>query len=199
MGVFAQGTVLFQNRAPGDSISQVYAPQVEDPYTQVTGNTATDLPAGSAVYTGAKLAGADWTAQLWAAPGANASEDSLAAALPTTTFRTGAAAGWVVMDTITLPGVPADAPVATLQMRVFPTSFATWEAAEAAWLADSTGTIWIGKSPTFNLNNIGGIFNSPPVLTGLQSFSLVANIIPEPSTFALLGLGALGMFLFRRK
>ena len=66
-------------------------------------------------------------------------------------------------------------------------------------MADATGTVWIGKSQLLNLEAIGGNLNTPPLMAGMESFSLVANIIPEPSTFALLGLGALGMFLFRRK
>jgi len=198
--LFAQGTVLFNTHNTSFGISmRVYAPEPGSETIAKYGNTATQIPAGIQTYGGALLAGSDWTAQLWAAAGANAAESSLAAALPTTTFRTGSAAGIVNPTTATLTGVPLDAPVATVQLRVFPATFATWEAAEAAWLADATGTVWIGKSQLLNLEAIGGNLNTPPLMAGMESFSLVANIIPEPSTFALLGLGALGMFLFRRK
>jgi len=198
--VFAQGTVDFNNRKSGVMVTKVYEPNPADPTVQVVGNSATDTPAGTTDYTGlTPLAGSDWTAALWAAPGAGADEGSLQAATPTTTFRTGAAAGFIAAATATLTGVAADAAVATLQLRVYPSAYADWAAAQAAWDADTTGTIWIGKSPLFDVNAIGGNLNTPPVMEGLQSFSLVANVIPEPSTFALLGLGALGMLIFRRK
>jgi len=198
--VFAQGTVVFNNRVVGTIVTKVYAPQTADKYTQVVGNTAADTPVGTQVYTGAPLAGTGWTAQLWAAPGAGAAEGSLVAATPSTTFRTGAGAGWVAGTTANLGNVAGDAAAATLQLRVFPATFATWAAAEAAWNTDATSTIFIGKSPMFNVSNIGGTVNQAPNLVGLQSFSLVAHaVVPEPSTFALLGLGALGMMIFRRK
>jgi len=196
--VFAQGTVLFNNRTTGTIITHVYAPQTATPTVQLTGNGATDTPVGSAVYTGAALAGSGWTAELWA--GANlAPESSLVAATPTSTFRTGGAVGNWAAVTATLTGVAGDTAIATGQVRVFPTTYGTWAAAEAAWNVDTTGTIWIGKSPTFVINAVGGQANPAPSLVNLVSFSLVANAVPEPSTFALLGLGALGMMIFRRK
>jgi len=53
-----------------------------------------------------------------------------------------------------------------------------------------------GASLPFVSAPLGGMAPAPN-LVGLTSFNLY--VIPEPSTFALLGLGALGMFLFRRK
>lgn len=198
--VFAQGTVVFNNRVVGTIVSKVYAANPADIYTQQIGNAAGDAPvAGTLVFGGAPLAGTGWIAELWAANGANAPESSLVAATPTTTFRTGAGAGWVTGTTASLTGVAGDAPAATLQLRVFASTYSTWAAAEAAWNADKTATVFIGKSGLFNLSNIGGTVNQAPNLVGLQSFSLVANFIPEPSTFALLGLGTLGMLIFRRK
>ncbi len=38
------------------------------------------------------------------------------------------------------------------------------------------------------VNNIGGGINSPPLLTGFESFNIY--FVPEPSVFALAGLGA---------
>jgi Ca2+-binding RTX toxin-like protein len=198
--VFAQGTVFFNTASSGNGINiRVYAPEPGSETIAKFGNTATQTPAGTQTYGGALLSGTGWTASLWAATGFNALESSLQAASPTTTFRTGAGAGAVANVTATLAGVAADAPQATLQMRVYPASYPTWAAAEAAWLADTTGTIWIGKSQLLNLAAIGGNLNTPPYMAGMTSFSLVANIVPEPSSFALLGLGALGMLIFRRK
>jgi hypothetical protein len=197
--LFAQGTVDFNNRNVGLLVTKVYAPQAATPTVAVYGSTSSDTPSGTTVYTGLPLSGAGWVAQLWAANGANQVESSLAAATPSTVFRTGAAAGFVTATTATLTGVPKDAAAATLQLRVYPSTFATWAAAETAWAADKTGTIGIGKSLLFNVSGIGGDLNTPPILAGLTSFSLAVNIVPEPSTFALLGLGALGMMIFRRK
>lgn len=203
--VFAQGTVVFNNRVTGTILTRVYAPQVATPTVQVVGNTASDTPVGTQTYTGAQLTGSGWSAQLWAASG-TATEGSLLAGTPITTFRTGTAAGQVAAATATLTGVAADAALATLQLRVWPATYATWALAETAWLADNSQTIFIGKSPLFQVDKIGGQANPAPNLINtakdsfLQSFSLVAHApIPEPSTFALLGLGALGMMIFRRK
>lgn len=196
--VFAQGTVLFNNRTAGTIITHVYAPQVATPWQQITGNAANDTPPGTTVYTGALLTGSGWTAQLWAAPGAVASESSLQAATPTSTFRTGGAAGNWVAATATLTGVPGDLALATGQIRVWPSAYATWAEAEVAFLHNGNGTIWIGKSPLFLINAVGGTLNPSPSLNNLVSFSLV-NVLPEPSSFALLGLGALGMLIFRRR
>ncbi len=174
--VFAQGTVVFNNRVTGVVVEKVYA---ED------GTTG--------------LAGTGYTAELWAANGANAVESSLAAATPQTTFRTGAAAGFVTApptDAV-LSGVPKDAAVATLQLRAWDNkggTITTWSAAEAAWNA---GQIAAGKSALFNVNAIGGDLNTSANLVGLKSFNIY--FIPEPSMFALLGLGTLGMLIFRRK
>jgi hypothetical protein len=62
----------------------------------------------------------------------------------------------------------------------------------------------VGLTGSFT-NPTGGAGTPPGVaknLTGWVSdnpLNLVAAVVPEPSTFALLGLGALGMMIFRRK
>lgn len=195
-GAFAQGTVVFNNRLTGSLITHVYAPQLADPSTRVSGNSSIDTPVGSTVYTGALLTGSGWTAQLWAAPGAGALESSLIG-IPTanggtSTFRTGGAAGnWVATTaTLTAAGVAADAASATFQVRVFPTSAGSWDTALAQGLI-------LGKSDLFTVNGIGGVVNQAPILAGLTSFSLVA--VPEPSSMALAGLGAASLLIFRRR
>lgn len=200
--LFAQGTVNFNNRvATSGPWAPVYGPEVGDDTKSLSGNTATGIPAGTQVYTGAPLLGSAYSAVLFAAPGAGAAESSLTPSLTVTTFRTGAGAGFVSVPATAavLAGVPADAPVATVQLRAWNNmggTITTWEQAETAWLA---GAIAAGKSATFNLNSIGGTFNAPPNLSGLSSFNIYMIPVPEPSTFALLGLGALGMLIFRRK
>ncbi|MGA4579662.1 PEP-CTERM sorting domain-containing protein [Limisphaera sp. VF-2] len=198
ISVVAQGTVTFVNNVTGVLRAPVYGPLGPNDTVSIVGNTPTGLPAGTADYGGRPLlAGSGYTAQLFAAPGAGQPESSLQPATPTTTFRTGAAAGFVAIVTATLQGVPKDAPVATLQMRVWDNrggTVTTWAQAEALWLS---GQLAAGKSPLFNVNAIGGDLNTPPNLVGLQSFNIY--YIPEPGTLALLGLGALGLMIFRRK
>jgi len=198
ISVVAQGTVVFNNRIAGQVIAPIYGPLGTNDTVSITGNPPDGFPAGTTDYGGRpRLAGAGYTAQLFAAPGSGQPESSLQPATPTTTFRTGAAAGFVAGVTATLAGVPGDAPVATLQLRVWDNlggTVTTWAQAEALWLS---GQLAAGKSQLFDVNAIGGIFNVPPNLLGLRSFNIY--YIPEPGTLALLGLGALGLMIFRRK
>jgi hypothetical protein len=202
VSVLAQGTVLFNTASTANGVNmRVYAPEVGNPTLSQTGNTSAQLPAGTKTYTGALLEGSRYMAQLYAANGVVVTDTSLQAALPITTFRTGSAAGVVAGGaTATLAGVPLDAASATIQLRVWDNqsgNYATWAAAETAWNA---GTIAAGKSPLLNVTAIGGTLNAPPYLAGLQSFNIYSKAaVPEPTSFALLGLGALGMLIFRRK
>jgi hypothetical protein len=82
-----------------------------------------------------------------------------------------------------------------LQLRVFPTSFGTWAGAVSAFQLGNPLAL-IGSSPAFVVNQIGGLVNTPPQLTGV-SFSVVAA--PEPSSFALAGMGLASLLIFRRR
>jgi len=70
----------------------------------------------------------------------------------------------------------------------------------AAALADGSavGTSGLYTSPTGGTTAGGAI---PPVSIGdnMPAFNVVATVSPEPATFALLGLGASSLLLFRRK
>jgi hypothetical protein len=195
--VLAQGTVTFNNRVTGTVVTHVYNFDPANPSAYHAGYGSGDLGPngpGTDTWVGAALAGSGFSAQLYAAPGLNQPEASLVAASPVTSFRTGAAAGFVASTTATLAGVAADAPNATLVLRVWDNNggtIATWEAAQ-------TGGKAFGESPLFNVNAIGGTLNTPPNLVGLQSFNLTSTV-PEPSTFALAGLGAAALLLFRRR
>jgi len=195
---FAQGTVIFNNRL--GSTTHVYGGG-----PMIRGNAANDTPAGSTSYAGLTLIGANgltgqWGAattfaQLLAANGANQPESSLIPAAGITTFRTGAAAGNIAQVTATLAGVPADSPVATLQMVAWDNSsglYPTWTQASVAW---SAGLILAGRSATFNVNAIGGQANPAPTLDNLTSFNI--PLIPEPTSFALAGLGAAALLMLR--
>lgn len=200
--VFGQGTVVFNNRVVGSVVTHIYAPLASSPGTQQQGNGTADTAAGTtdwSAYT--LLTGGGYTAQLWAAPGQNAAEGSLVAASPTTVMRTGGGAGFVAGVTATLPNVPGDSAAgATAEVRVWDNRGGTvtsWSAALA--LAATDTTYAMGASPLFNITaTIGGTLNTPPNLVGLQSFNIYTTV-PEPSTFALAGLGAAALFIFRRR
>lgn len=216
--VFAQGTVFFNIRTSGTA--HVYAPLNSTDTSSVVGLGANDGPvAGTTDYGGRALIGANGTggqygaattlAALLGAAGAGAAESSLlpASSGGVTSFRTGTAAGANASSTATFANIPIDAPVGSFEVVAWDNSsglYGTWALASAAW---QQGLIAAGRSPEFNVNNIGGGVNTPPVLfpnggsttPEMQSFSLYFLAVPEPTTAALLGLGAAGLLIFRRR
>jgi PEP-CTERM motif len=206
VSVFAQGTVTFNNRVTGSIITHIYAPLADTgPLAAVhqVGNGANDTASSTTDWTGYSLIGVGLTgkyaasttfAQLLGAAGLNAPETSLLPASPTTTFRSGAAAGFIAGTTTAFANIGPDSP-GTVQMVAWDNStglYSTWTQASSAWLA---GTIAAGMSNPLNLT-VGGT-GTPPYLMGLQSFNLY--FVPEPSTFALAGLGAAALLIFRRR
>lgn len=197
VSVFAQGTVIFNNRVTGTIVTHVYSSSTG---VSQSGNGTADTPAGTTDWTGfTLLQGSQYMAQLLAANGANAAESSLQASqtAPTTFRTTATGAGWVTANTTTLAGVPADAATATIRMVAWDNSsgqYATWATAYTAW---QSGLISAGMSPMFNLDKIGGSSNPAQNLIGLTSFSIYT--VPEPSTMALAGLGAAALLIFRRR
>ncbi len=194
--LFAQGTVILGNRFAGTYITHVYAGDWNH-WCLCRGNGTADFPAGTFDWTGfTLLTGSGWTAQLLAADGPDRAESSLIAAPVTTTFRTGQAAGNLVQATVTLVGVPADSPMATVEMVVWENrggTITTWAQAHQLWQA---GVIAAGTSGTFNLGAIGGAINPAPILTPMQSFSVIGG--PEPSSLAL-GILGVGVLLAARR
>jgi hypothetical protein len=200
--VFAQGTVAFVNRSAGGT-SHVYSAAPGAPALQ--GNGPGDIPAGTNNWAGYTLIGtvggmtASTTfASLIGASGAGAPESSLVPGLGTTTFRTGAGAGNNVLTTMTFNNIAPDAAAGSFEMVAWDNSsglYPTWTQASVAWKA---GLIAAGNSAEFTVNNIGGAVNTPPgVEPGLTSFSI--GVVPEPTSAALLGLGAAAMLIFRRR
>jgi len=197
--VFAQGTVVMGNRF-GNSTSYIYRGG-----GQRLGNGTGDIPAGTTDWTGYTRIGAGGTAEagaflatLLSASGQNVPEGSLVSATMTTTFRTGSASGNLPANlTATLGNVAKDAPFATLELVAWDNSsglYSTWAQASSAWAA---GLIAAGRSNPINLASIGGDFNTPPNTVGFQSFSVY--LVPEPTTFALAGMGAAALLIFRRR
>jgi hypothetical protein len=186
-----QGTVIFNNQIPGTLVTHVY---VAGQFTgAVAGNGPNDTPPGTTDYSDAALlSGSRWSVQIWAAPGDNQPESSLRPASPITTFLTGSQAGFFAPSIATLAGVPPDAPVATLVVRVWDNiggTITSWDVAQGVSLS--------GESPLFNVTGIGGVRNAAPPLVGLQSFSIVE--IPEPSTLAILSMASVFLISVTRQ
>ena len=203
---FGQGTVFFYNRTALE-ISHVWGSPAY--YLSLVGPGPNDSPSGTTDYAGAGMVligangtggvygGATTFAQLLSANGANQPESSLVPMGQTTTFRTGAAAGNLFPITDILEGVPPDSPAATLEMVAWDNSsglYPTWTQASVAW---RSGVILAcGMSGAFTVYAIGGNVNTPPSLP-IPSFNLYPT--PEPSTFALVGLGAAMLVIARRR
>ena len=210
VSVFAQGTVAFNNRTTLGT-SHVWGPSASNPTTHFVGAGLNDNPAGTVDYAGNGMTmigaggltgkyGASTTfAQLLAANGAGAAESSLTPQGATTTFRTGGAMGNIALIGVTLGNVPLDSPAATLEMVAWDNSsgqYPTWTQASVAWQA---GLIAAGTSGAFTVNQIGGSVNTPPNML-IPSFNLYTiGSVPEPSTFALAGLGLAAMLVLRRR
>lgn len=170
VGAFAQGTVNFNNNVPG-------APA---PVFDVDGTT--------------RLEGTDYLAQLFAGP----DPDSLSAWGAALSFRTGLGAGF--FNPSSSPegasrsiGTVAPGSTANIEVRVWQTVGGTHTSYDSAF----AGGALTGRSAVFTVVT-GGAGDPPSLpanLVGLTSFSLV----PEPSTYALLALGAAALFIRRRK
>lgn len=202
VSVYAQGTVAFDNRTAAGT-SHVWGPSTINPNLSLRGNAPTgDRPAGTTDYLAAgmtlSVAGSGYRAQILGLNGANQPEASLIPMSGTTTFRTGAGAGFLALATATLAGIPVDSPVATLQLAAWDNSsglYPTWAAAFPAWQA---GLIAAGTGAPLNVEAIGGGVNTPPNIP-FTSFNIYFIPIPEPGSFALLGLGAAALLIFRRR
>jgi len=186
VGVFAQGSVNFQNRvtsgtgAQGIIIAPVYGVEPSDNTISKTGQSAIGNPAGVQTYGGALLAGTGFTAQLWAGPVGGGLGGLTVATNGTTTFRTGGGAGYIValVNAATTTVADGSGSRALLQLRAWDNrggTIGTWQSV----LAD--GTIPRGMSPEFVPQfDLGGGSVTPPNLIGLQSFNLF-TVVPEPS------------------
>lgn len=141
------------------------------------------------------LAGSSYLAQLYAAPGMNSSFAALHPGSPVTTFRTGAAAGYVNPVIVTFPEIPENFVGYTVQMRVWDNSsglFPDWASAQSAW---QKGMVIANVSKPVSFAGSIGSVPSVSYLTGLQGFSL----IPEPTTLAFAGVAATALLIFRRR
>jgi hypothetical protein len=135
---------------------------------------------------GAGLDGANgWVVQAYV--GADAG--SLAPVGTPVSFREGAAAGYFA-------GGAVDAGVANgTQVMVQLAAWNTNDGADYAAAMANMGAV--GMSGTLSVT-VDGPPNTPPNLIGLEPWSVSAEVIPEPSTFAL-GLLGIGALMLRRR
>ena len=177
---FAQGTVNFNTLALGTS-AQVY---------QSDGVTL--------------LSGATYMAQLFAGPGTTA-ESALVAVGNPVGFRTSANAGYVqttgtafgsAVDPVVTISAAAAGGAVTVQLRAWDATYASYALAKASL----KGNVY-GQSALLALAATGNPNGSPPStpvnLDGLKGFNL--NVIPEPTTLALVLLGGAALLIRRRK
>ena len=149
--------------------------------------------------------GSDYTVQIWAAAGASQAESSLAGTAIMTTFLGGAtsATGGPASDGAGLFGAGAqDTGLAigtiTIQLRAWYSGGGVNTYAAALSAGVNTG-----KSALYNITTVA---NSDPTIKslddiGMQGFGVSSGVspVPEPSTFALAGLGAAALLIFRRR
>ncbi|MGA2556206.1 MAG: PEP-CTERM sorting domain-containing protein [Verrucomicrobiota bacterium] len=220
LGAYAQGTVVFNDRE-SDLTFHIYTPQASG--VAITGNTATDIPAGTQTYgNGSVLLGGasgaagtpinytygnNFTVQLYAAPGTGDAVSSLLPVAQYTTFMRQTSQAAVIGTFITpsiasdpgIPNTPATAASATVALACWYNAGGTITSLAEAMA--TPGTPW-GESLPINISQLGESVGSPPPtapeLYGMQSFSLVPNNIPEPGTIALGVMGACA-FLARRR
>jgi hypothetical protein len=150
------------------------------------------FPTGTTVYTGPRLLGTGYSFGFYASTTGittDASSLSLIGVLPFGT--TAGTAGFVTTATMNVPGVPAGSPT-TWQIRVWDNSYGpNFDFSDIR-----------GVSQLVNSGPLGGVSPSGPVLnpstsSGWTSFNVYW--VPEPSVFALAGLGAVVMLLIRRR
>ena len=128
------------------------------------------------------LAGNQYMAQLYA----GSDQNSLTPLSPSAPFLTGALAGYLQSTLITdRSGNFLKNSEYFVQLRVWDTSLgSTWQ------IAASKGLGGVGESSTGReqTGGSGGVPSLPSGLSGLHSFSL-SPLVPEPSTYALIGVG----------
>jgi len=182
---FAQGTVVFENpltarvqqwTSPTDS-TLIYVP-VNTGYAELlaaaTTAAAPTVPIGSSLETWLSTSAPGW------------------AAVATTPINL--AAGWFNGGTVTITGIGAGASAQYMLIG--------WTGSSATWdVAYSTTGAMLGESAVFTTTTANPTSTPPGTPSSLTTFTgpLVFSPIPEPSTFALAGLGLAALLVFRRR
>lgn len=141
---------------------------------------------------GVGVTGANYFAQLYFSDSQNGIYSAIASSL--TTFRAGAAAGFVTALQVVVPGKLPGATDVWVQLRA-------WSGAAGSSFDTASNTA-TGTSNSINVGALGGtpaggLPITDPNLVGMLPVGLV--VIPEPSTIALGLLGVAGLLIRRRK
>lgn len=169
--VLAQGSLTFANLSGG-----VNAPITKTDGTRIVGP-------------GSFVADLFYSTDLAAVPNPLGSDSFTAAGFNQifSTSTSGGGGGWFLGGVKTLTGVTG---TIVAQVRVWDTAMG------ATYTAARSGGGQFGFSNPVNVVLATGS-TPPPSLTGLAGFQL--QIVPEPSTLALAGLGLAGLLIFRRR
>ena len=168
-----QGQVVFDNHVNNVVVAPVYGVDPANLGLARQGNTATGFPSGTQTYAGAPIDGSGFTAQLFGGP-PHAANRNLQPLTPLVSFRAAGNAGFVAAppSSVTVPSVPAGAP-AKIQLRAWNNrggAITNWAQAE------SDPTIPRGESWPFITPPLGGPFQAPPNLIGLESFNVATGV-----------------------
>jgi len=221
MGAFAQGTVNFNDHVVGTFIIHIWGPQGGT--TPVQGNTGSDTPTGTTVYSGSMVGGSgsgtglangkDITVELYGAPG-NVSGTGLSGLSPLTQYTTTVSTKSTGIGTFLGIAPAGDPGIANTGDKTTAGACLGATVAIAAWyngggdtsysMASTDAAGVFGYSARTYIQTLGGYIPSggifpatAPALSGITSFSLVTST-PEPSTIALGVIGA-ASFLIRRR
>jgi hypothetical protein len=144
---------------------------------------------------GTPLEGTGFSGQLYAGPVGGA-----LAAVPNSVYQFygPARAGFLNTSfvTVTIPGVQPGSPADT-QLRAWDNaggSLTDWDAASAGGANAGISSV-VASAPLGGPDPAGGPAIPAPNLPAIPGFA----IVPEPTTWALMGLGALALFFRRRK
>lgn len=195
VSAMAQGSVNFDNYVLPSADKPIYGPDPGSPTTSHSGQSSTGVPAGSTVYPGALLVGSQYVAELYFGPLGTTDANVLTMVTSSTFTSTIGPGYWAEVDNVVLNGFQAG-DKATLQVRV-------WDTQSGSSFATATSK---GQSALFSSPTLGGTdSDGNPVITGdtarigaFTSFN-ITSAVPEPSTFALAGLGAAALLIFRRR
>ncbi|HYL95727.1 MAG TPA: PEP-CTERM sorting domain-containing protein [Terriglobales bacterium] len=101
---------------------------------------------------------------------------------------------------VAIPGIASGTPIGAatpwFQVKVWDSAYASYAAALAA------GSAYVGQGPLFQLNPGPGLtytFTAPAGPNSSWTDTPIIVAAPEPSTFALAGLGAAALMIFRRR
>jgi hypothetical protein len=194
LSAFGQGQLTFNNRV------LTVTPNVSAPvYIDVVGSGTNGAASGATVR--AALLGGSTSGTPASASTAGTLALLVSPSTPATwaTFRTGTLAGFVAVgtDSARNSGL-AYGSTGLFQMVAWEGTQDTWAAAYAAW---QSGQIRAGFSnPIQSAVTTGPTDLAVPALQGLNPFAIGFNVVvPEPSSFALAGLGAAALLIFRRR